>query len=31
MGFVCPSCGARFEKELKFCGECGTAMKVAKA
>ena len=20
---VCPSCGAQFEKALKFCGECG--------
>jgi hypothetical protein len=27
---VCPSCGAKFEKELKFCGECGKAMKAAK-
>jgi hypothetical protein len=31
IGFVCPSCGARFDKELKFCGECGKPMKVAKA
>jgi NADH pyrophosphatase NudC (nudix superfamily) len=23
---VCPSCGANFERELKFCGECGKAM-----
>ena len=30
-GLVCPSCGAKFEKELKFCGECGKPMKVAKA
>ena len=30
-GTVCPSCGAKFEKELKFCGECGKAMGVAKA
>ena len=30
-GSVCPSCGARFEKKLKFCGECGKPMKVAKA
>jgi hypothetical protein len=22
----CPSCGAKFERELKFCGECGKAM-----
>ncbi len=28
-GLVCPSCGAKFEKELKFCGECGKPMKVA--
>ena len=27
IGFVCPSCGAKFEKELKFCGECGKPMK----
>jgi hypothetical protein len=30
-GLVCPSCGAKFEKELKFCGECGKPMKVANA
>jgi hypothetical protein len=30
-GMVCPSCGAKFEKELKFCGECGKAMGVGKA
>ncbi len=23
---VCPSCGAKFEKALKFCGECGKPM-----
>jgi hypothetical protein len=23
---VCPSCGAKFEKTLKFCGECGKPM-----
>jgi hypothetical protein len=23
---VCPHCGARFEKQMKFCGECGKAM-----
>src|ERR1700722_12802025 len=23
---VCPSCGASFEKPLKFCGECGKSM-----
>ena len=28
---VCTSCGAKFEKELKFCGECGKPMKVARA
>jgi len=28
---VCPACGAKFEKELKFCGECGKPMKVAKS
>jgi hypothetical protein len=27
---VCPSCGAKFERELKFCGECGKAMTAAK-
>jgi predicted amidophosphoribosyltransferase len=27
---VCDSCGASFEKDLKFCGECGKPMKVAK-
>ena len=26
---VCPSCGAKFEKPLKFCGECGKPMGVA--
>jgi hypothetical protein len=29
---VCPSCGAKFEKPLKFCGECGKPMaKAAKS
>ena len=28
-GLVCPACGAKFEKQLKFCGECGKPMKVA--
>jgi len=28
-GLVCPSCGARFDVALKFCGECGKPMKVA--
>jgi rRNA maturation endonuclease Nob1 len=27
-GLVCPGCGAKFEKQLKFCGECGKPMKV---
>ena len=27
-GNVCPSCGAQFNQALKFCGECGKAMKV---
>ena len=26
---TCPSCGAAFEKALKFCGECGKPMGVA--
>jgi hypothetical protein len=25
-GRVCPHCGAKFEKPLRFCGECGKAM-----
>jgi rRNA maturation endonuclease Nob1 len=29
--FVCASCGAQFEKPLKFCGECGKPMKVAQS
>jgi hypothetical protein len=28
--FVCDTCGASFDKPLKFCGECGKPMKVAK-
>jgi hypothetical protein len=28
-GRTCSACGAKFEKELKFCGECGKPMKVA--
>jgi hypothetical protein len=28
---ACPHCGARFDKPLKFCGECGKAMKVVEA
>ena len=27
--YGCSACGATFEKELKFCGECGKPMKVA--
>jgi hypothetical protein len=30
-GLVCPACGAKFEKTLKFCGECGKPMQVAKS
>jgi hypothetical protein len=30
-GFVCPSCGAKFENALKFCGECGKPMKAVSA
>lgn len=30
-GTVCPSCGAKFEKELKFCGECGKPIKVTQS
>ena len=29
--YSCASCGANFEKPLKFCGECGKPMKVAQA
>jgi hypothetical protein len=25
-GIVCPHCGAKFQKTMKFCGECGKAM-----
>ena len=28
VGNVCAACGAKFEKEMKFCGECGNPMKV---
>ena len=28
-GYSCSSCGANFDKPLKFCGECGKPMKVA--
>jgi len=30
-GFVCDSCGAKFETNLKFCGECGKPMKAVRA
>jgi len=30
-GFRCPHCGAKFERALKFCGECGKPMKEATA
>jgi NADH pyrophosphatase NudC (nudix superfamily) len=29
--FSCPSCGSKFETDLKFCGECGKPMKAARA
>ena len=29
-GLVCDACGASFQTDLKFCGECGKPMKVAK-
>jgi NADH pyrophosphatase NudC (nudix superfamily) len=28
-GFLCASCGAKFETQLKFCGDCGKPMTVA--
>ncbi len=27
--YVCPSCRAEFDQELKFCGECGQPMRKA--
>ena len=30
-GLTCPHCNARFEQELKFCGECGKPMKAVRA
>jgi NADH pyrophosphatase NudC (nudix superfamily) len=27
---TCPHCSARFDKELKFCGECGKPMKAVR-
>ena len=29
--YTCPHCSATFEKELKFCGECGKPMKAVRA
>src|SRR4051794_163541 len=29
--FVCPTCNAEFDKDLKFCGECGKPMRKAEA
>ena len=29
--FVCPSCNAEFETDLKFCGECGKPMRKVEA
>ncbi len=29
--YKCPECGASFEKDLKFCGECGKPMKAVNA
>ncbi len=26
LGSVCPSCGAKFSEDLRFCGQCGKAM-----
>ncbi len=26
---VCPHCGAKFEKAMKFCGQCGKPMEAA--
>jgi rRNA maturation endonuclease Nob1 len=28
---TCPHCNARFEQELKFCGECGKPMRAVRA
>jgi hypothetical protein len=28
-GLTCPHCGAKFEKRLRFCGECGKPMQVS--
>src|SRR6266545_1233063 len=29
--FTCPTCAAEFDKDLKFCGECGKPMRKAEA
>ncbi len=29
--FVCPHCHAEFERDLKFCGECGQPMRKAES
>jgi hypothetical protein len=29
--FVCPHCRAEFDRDLKFCGECGKSMRKADA
>ena len=29
--FVCPSCAAQFDTDLKFCGECGKPMRKVEA
>jgi hypothetical protein len=29
--YTCPHCSARFDVELKFCGECGKPMKAVRA
>jgi len=29
--YTCPHCSARFDQELKFCGECGKPMKAVRA
>ena len=29
--FTCPHCNARFDTELKFCGDCGKPMKAVRA
>ena len=30
-GHVCPHCKAKFERDLKFCGECGKPMAAVEA